>query len=173
MTRDEYLRRKKELEIEWLETQHDEALARVKREVAEEAEAEAEAAARKAQEDAEADLRGWKHRPTAEDQLNVEDFELYVSVGTSKDDLKAIFLATDRDLDMFCRRIYGLDFKTAYNLLLKQALGKYKKAIGYLAEAGNATAMNTINQLTLNMSQGTDVKIKVIGAIPTEEKRDD
>jgi len=111
--------------------------------------------------------------PKAEELLNKEDFEKYVSVNTSKEDLKAIFVATDYDLDHFCRKTYGLDFKTAYFFILKRALAEYKSCLSDLAGNGNATAMNTINQLTLNMSQQNDVKIKVIGTIPTETKDGD
>lgn len=108
----------------------------------------------------------------AEDLLNQEEFEKYIAVNTSIEDLKAIFLASEKDLDRFTRKTYGLDFRTAYNLLLRRALAEYKSCLSGLAQVGNATAINTINQLTLNMSQDVGVRIVVNAEVPKNDEED-
>lgn len=155
MTRKEYWDKQKALEMEYKASQHDAVKGK----------------ADKAVEEHEAVQSRYLLR--SEDLLNPEDFERYIGVGTSKEDLMIIFLTDRVGMDHFCRKTYGVDFDTAYTFFLKEALANYKDVLRDLASVGNATAMNTLNQLVLNMSDQKDVRIKICGAIPTESKDDD
>lgn len=98
--------------------------------------------------------------------IDQDEFERYVAVATSIEDLKDIFQATEDDFDRWCFDTYGLNFRTTYNLMLKQALAEYKSALSGLAKIGNNTAINTMNQIVLNLTQQNDLKITVNANIP-------
>lgn len=106
-------------------------------------------------------------------KLNAADFEDYVSVGTTVENLCKIFMVTKKQMEKWCFETYHIDFNTAYSFLLQRALAEYKKTLLLLANNGNATAINTMNQVVLNMSNQSDVRVSVVASVPKEKEEDE
>lgn len=107
----------------------------------------------------------------ARERLNKDDFESYIAIGTTKEELKKIFLASDKDLENFCFNVYKMDFTTVFSMIATLSLAEYKKCLRNLAVVGNATAINSLNSLILNMNNSGDVKITVNASVPKEEEK--
>ena len=101
--------------------------------------------------------------------LTKPNFELYVGVGTSQEDLQIIFRKKKTELDIWCRENYGLGFDDAYAFLLRLAVGKYKDVIAAFAAEGHKTAMSTMNEVILNMKSNDVQKIKIVSDVEEDD----
>lgn len=103
--------------------------------------------------------------------LNRANFELYVGVGTSQEDLLIIFRKSRAEMDHWCRENYGFCFDDAYAFLLRLAVGKYKDVIAAFAAEGHKTAMSTMNDLILGMKQNDVQKIQIVSDVEEDDER--
>jgi len=101
--------------------------------------------------------------------LNRSNFELYVGVGTSQEDLMIIFRKTRGELDKWCRETYSLNFDDSYALLLRLAVGKYKDVLAAFASEGHKTAMATMNELILKMSNDKVQKVQIVNDLEDDD----
>ena len=102
--------------------------------------------------------------------LTRDNFELYVGVGTSQEDLMIIFRKKRGELDEWCRQNYSLNFDDTYALLLRIAVGQYKDVIAAFASEGHKTAMSTMNELVLNMKQNDVQKIQIVSDMEEDDE---
>lgn len=101
--------------------------------------------------------------------LNRANFELYVGVGTSPEDLMIIFRKKKSELDIWCRQEYGLGFDDAYAFLLRLAVGNYKDVLAAFAREGHKTAMATMNELVLKMSNDKVQKVQIVSDLDEDD----
>lgn len=106
----------------------------------------------------------------AYEKLEREKFENCISVATSTKNMCIIFQTNYAGFDYFCQKEYGCPFEAAYRLILEDAVSDYKTALQNLAQMGNATAMNTVNQIVLDSFKQTDMNVTIYANIPKEEK---
>lgn len=102
--------------------------------------------------------------------LNRDNFELYVGVGTSQEDLLIIFRKSRAEMDNWCRDNYGFCFDDTYAFLLRVAVGQYKDVIAAFAAEGHKTAMSTMNELVLNMKQNDVQKIQIVSDMEEDDE---
>ena len=106
-------------------------------------------------------------------EISKEYFEKYVAVNTPKDNLLTIFEMTFDQMDRWCRKTYGKGFTDVYTIMVMQAIARYKDAMMFLAESGNATAMATMNKILLDVNESSELNVTIHGFVPKEENDDD
>lgn len=107
------------------------------------------------------------------EKLERERFETCISVATSQKDMCLIFQTNLAGLDDFCLQEYDSPFDVVYKMILRDAVDDYKDALRALAKLGNATAMNTINQIVLDTYKQQDMNVTIYANIPKEEKKNE
>ena len=101
--------------------------------------------------------------------LNRENFELYVGVGTSQEDLLIIFRKSRAEMDHWCKDNYGFCFDDTYALLIRLAVGKYKDVVAAFAAEGHKTAMATMNELILKMNSDKVQKVQIVSDLEEDD----
>lgn len=104
-------------------------------------------------------------------ELNMENFEKYIGVGTSKEKLLVIFQKSHVEMDKWAKKTYHLPFSEAYAYVLEFTLAAYKDTIKFLATSGNATALNIMAQMILKDADDTGAKINVTCTIQEKDDR--
>lgn len=107
---------------------------------------------------------------SAYEKLDKDRFETVISVATSQRDMCVIFQTNYAGFDDFCLKEYDSPFDAVYKFVLREAIGDYKDALQALAKLGNATAMNTINQIVLDSFKQQDMNVTIYANIPKEDK---
>lgn len=102
-------------------------------------------------------------------EFDTNTFEDLLDNFTPMEDVHTILGITEADLDVFCKRAYGMNYKETYNALMSRAMFYNRKAFNILAKKGNQTAMNIVakNFMKLEEEQNNaGLKIEVVGGIP-------
>lgn len=95
-------------------------------------------------------------------ELNRHNFDLYTSTGTDIEKLPIIFNKTKQELDIWCRKEYGLGFEDAYTRILNIAAGQYADLVAAFAAEGHKTAMSTMNDVLLKVKNDNVQKIQIV-----------
>ena len=102
-------------------------------------------------------------------QINKDDFEKYVAVNTKKADLLTIFEMDQKEMNDWCWETYKKPFNDVYAIMIAQMLAAYKSTMRFLAEAGNSTAMATMNKILLEMNDSSEMNITIKADVPKED----
>lgn len=101
--------------------------------------------------------------------FDTNTFEDLLDNFTPMEDVHVLLGIAEKDLDVFCQRAYGMNYKETFNALMTRAMFYNRKAFNILAKKGNQTAMNIVakNFMKLeNEENKNNLKIEVVGSIP-------
>lgn len=80
-------------------------------------------------------------------ELTKEVFETKViGIGANKRAICTIFRKTEKEMDEWCMKEYGMNFKTTYEILKQLTYAEWKECLRVLGEKGNPTAMSIMQE---------------------------
>lgn len=97
-------------------------------------------------------------------------FEDLIDNFTPFEDIPIILRVSYTDLDFWCRRVYNMCFRDAFDFLSRKALYYCRKAYTNLSKAGNNTAIKTVGEHFMKLGQDQQRKqavIPVLAVMPT------
>ena len=92
-------------------------------------------------------------------QLNKENFEKCISHCLKMPQLLIIFRVSNYEMDEWCKKEYGTNFQTTFEILRQVAIEKFAEALTHLSMRGNNTAMNIIDRMMNDVQQDKVVKV--------------
>ena len=102
-----------------------------------------------------------------------DTFENLIDYYTPLNDIPVILNVGIAELDVFCKALYGFDFKTTYDILSKRSQFYTRKAFTTLAYGGNAAAIKVASESYMglvNQEENRDQKVVIMGAIPVTQE---
>lgn len=110
-------------------------------------------------------------------ELTVERFEAAIAVGRTRSQILAMFHKTHEEMDEWCKKTYGHDFKTVDEWVRQCTVDEYLHLVRDLGMGGNASALAIIDKAIQKDESSSTVAIRFVasGVKPTgdDDKRDD
>lgn len=83
-------------------------------------------------------------------KLNKTRLEGYVACGMKSSEILTIFRVSNEEMNTWCEKEYGMDWKTAFELIRQATRGIYLDAVMDLGVKGNPTALSIIDKVVNN-----------------------
>lgn len=93
--------------------------------------------------------------------FDVNAFENLIDCWTPFETIPVLLQTTHADLDRFCKIVYALDYRTAYNVLSGITDAFMRKTFKQLAAVGNNTAMNIVSEHFMGLKSDNKVNASV------------
>ena len=99
------------------------------------------------------------------------DFEDLIDNFVAPEVIPILLQVSHAELDVFCKEIYRMDFKTTYDVLFQRANLYYQKAMFSLSKSGNPTAIKVTAEyyVKLGAVDKQDNHITIINSMPEAE----
>lgn len=107
--------------------------------------------------------------------FDVDTFENLISAFTPLENVPLILGVAEVDLDVFCRKAYGMTYREAYRKLIGVSDFWMRKAITNLAVAGNGSALNIASKHFMGLrdeEQKHSVQVTFVNDLDEEEQDD-
>lgn len=103
--------------------------------------------------------------------FNRNDFEDLIDNFVPFESIPVLLQVSHADLDVWCKAIYNMDFKTTYDVLFQRANLYYQKAMFMLSKSGNPTAIKVTAEyyVKLGAVDKESNNITFIGVMPQTE----
>lgn len=106
-------------------------------------------------------------------QLNIENFEDYIAVGTKPQQILTVFRKTGKEMDEWCKEAYGIaSFHTIYEMVRQAIYKEFLETVKELGCRGNPSALNIINQAISDHENDNVVKIVFENGLKEENEED-
>lgn len=105
-------------------------------------------------------------------ELNKDNFEKCIAHCLKMPQLLIIFRKDSREMDEWCKKEYGTNFLTTYEILRQIAIEKFTETLSYLSMRGNNTALNIIDRFLNEAQQDKVVKVVFDNNLKTETEED-
>lgn len=101
-----------------------------------------------------------------------EKFEGCIAVGLTLPQLLVAFRKRLDEMDVWCLKTYGMDFKSTYEAIKMGAIGEYLECVNALGLRGNPSALGIINEALRGVNNSGTVKIVFDNNVELENEED-
>ena len=120
-------------------------------------------------------MENGKYRSLMDVELNQENFESAIAVGTRMSNMLTLFGVSGKEMDEWCGKTYGIpQFSAVYYKCREAALQDYYEMLTKLGMRGNVTALNIMDNVIRGaMAEQQTVKIVFDGSGMRKETEQD
>lgn len=105
-------------------------------------------------------------------ELTVEKFEGAIAVGRLPNQILTMFNKTAKEMDEWCMKEYGHDFKLIYEWVRQCTVEHYLQCVHEMGMHGNPSALGIIDRAIQRDESMSTVKIEFVTQLPAEGERD-
>lgn len=104
--------------------------------------------------------------------FDVNTFEDLIDSWTPMENIPKILGCRTDDLDVFCLKVYRMNFKETYVMLSAISDSLCRKAFSNLAKAGNPTAINIVSKhfMKLEEDKQQDLNIRIVNDLNQDKE---